>query len=116
MAAPTYAQVAQMPPRQSAERSVEDVRRRQDITLGKRAADALRVAPRAQEPSIPLDNLQTGLEPSGTSNLSADLRRYVGLLVRQHLKRQPEDFRASGPTTESPTLDTEMRIVWRGNI
>ena len=117
MAAPAYAQVAQMPPRRLTKRSIEDVRRRQEIMRGKRATDAPRVAPRVQEPSIPLSDLQLGLELPGTSNTTADLCKCVGLLVRQYLKRGPEDFIAPGPTTESPALDTEMleedRLAWQ---
>ena len=53
MASPTYAQVAQMPPRQALQCSVEETRHRQKITPDKRAVDAPRatdaprVAPRA---------------------------------------------------------------------
>ena len=77
----------------------------------------LQVASREQEPSIPLSDLQPNLELPGTLNMSANLHRHVGLLVRQYLKKRPEDFRASGPTIESLALDTEMleedRLEWQ---
>ena len=123
MAPPTYAQVAQMPPRRSTVRSVEDVHRRQEITRDKRAADAPRaadlphVAPRAQGPSTPLSDLQPGPEIPGTSNLSDDLRRYVNLLVRQYVDKRPGNLRKIGPATDNPVLDTDMleedRLVWQ---
>ena len=87
MAPPTYAQMAQVPPRQALPCSAEEVRRRQEITCNKRAtdvpqaADAPRVAPRAQAPSITMNDLQPGPEVPGTSHLSDDLRKYVSLLV-----------------------------------
>ena len=123
MAAPTYAQVAQMPPRRSIAQSVEDVRRRQEITHDKRvadaprAADAPRVAPRAQGPSTPSSDLQSGPKIPSTSNLSDNLRRDVSLLVRQYVDKLPGDFRESDLTTDSPVLDTEMleedRLAWQ---
>ena len=82
-----------------------------------RATDALCVVPRAQGPSTPLSDLQSGPEIPGTSNLSDDLRRYVSLLVRQYVDKRPGDFRESGPTTDSPVLDTKMleedRLAWQ---
>ena len=106
-----------MPPCRLAERSAKDVHRRQEITQGKQAADVPQVAPRAQEPSIPLSDLHPGLELPSTLNTTADLRRYVGLLVRQYLKRRPEDFSALRPTRETLALDTKMleedRLAWQ---
>ena len=117
MAPPTYAQVAQMPPHQASQRKVEETRRRQEITRDKLAADAPRVAPRAQGPSISMSDLQLGPEVPSMSHLSDDLRRYVSLLVRQYVEKRPGDLRKSGPTTDSPILDTDMleedRLVWQ---
>ena len=79
MAAPTYAQVAQGPPRQALPRSAEEIRRWQEITRDKRAAvapqaaGASRAAPRAQAPSPATSDLQAGQAVPGTSQLSADL-------------------------------------------
>ena len=76
MPPPIYAQVAQMPPRQTLPRSAEEVRRRQEIMHEKRAADVPRAtdtlcaAPRAQAPSITMSDLQPGPEVPGTSHLS----------------------------------------------
>ena len=123
MAPPTYAQVAQMPPRQALQRSVEETRCRQEITCNKRAAetpravDAPRAAPRAQGLSISISDLQPGPEVLGTSHLLDDLRRYVSLLVRQYVEKRLGDLRKSGPTTDSPILDTDMleedRLAWQ---
>ena len=87
MAPLTYAQVAQVPPHQALLRSAEETRCRQEITHGKRAAEAPQVvgapraAPRAQAPPSSMSDLQAGLDVQGTSHLSADLRRYVSRLV-----------------------------------
>ena len=92
MAAPTYAQVAQGPPRQALPRSAEEIRRREAITRDKRAAEApqaagaSRAVPRAQAPSPAMSDLQAG----------------------QAVPR---------PAIDSPVLDTEMveedRLAWQ---
>ena len=39
------------------------------------------------------------------------------MLVRQYVEKRPEDLRKSGPTTNSPILDTDMleedRLAWQ---
>ena len=112
-----------MPPRQALPHSAEEVRRRQEITRDKRAADAPRVVeaphavPRAQGPSISMSDLQLGLEVLGTSHLLDDLRRYLSLLVRQYVEKRPGDLRKSGSTIDSLVLDTDMleedRLAWQ---
>ena len=123
MAPLTYAQVAQVPPRQALPRSAEETRRRQEITRGKRAAEAPQVAgaphaaPRAQAPPSSVSDLQAGLDVPGTSHLSADLRRYVSRLVQQYMDKRTGTLVNAGPTTDSPVLDTEMveedRLAWQ---
>ena len=64
-----------------------------------------------------MSDLQPGPEVPGTLHLSADLRRYVSLLVRQYMEKRPGDLVNAGPTTNSPVLDTDMveedRLAWR---
>ena len=55
-----------------------------------------------------MSDLQPGPEVPGTSHLSDDLCRYVSLLVRQYAEKRLGDLRKSGPTTDSPILDTDM--------
>ena len=123
MVTPTYAQVAQGPPRQALPRSAEETRRRQEITHGKRAAEApqaagaSRVAPRAHAPSSAMGDLQAGQTVPGTSPLSADLRRYVSRLVQQYMAKRIGTLVNARPATDSPVLDMEMveedRLAWQ---
>ena len=123
MAAPTYAQVAQGPPRQALPRSAKEVQRRQEITRDKRAAKApqvagsSRAAPRAQAPPVSMRDLQTGPETAGMSHLLDDLRRYVSWLVQQYMAKRIGTLANAGPTIDSPVLDTEMleedRLAWQ---
>ena len=123
MAPLTYAQVAQVPPRQALPCSVEETRHRQEITHGKRAAEAPQVAgapraaPRAQAPPSSVSDLQAGLDVPGTSHLSADLHWYVSRWVQQYMDKQTGTLVNAGPTTDSPVLDMEMveedRLAWQ---
>ena len=64
-----------------------------------------------------MSDLQLALEVPGTSHLSDDLHKYVSLLVRQYVEKRPGDLRKTGPTTDSPALDTDMleedRLAWQ---
>ena len=123
MAAPTYAQVAQGPPRQALLHSAEEIQHRQEITHDKRAAEtpqaagSSQAAPRAQAAPMSMRDLQTVPETAGMSHLPDDLHRYVSLLVRQYVDKRTGPMATDEPTTNSPVLDTDMleedRLAWQ---